>query len=31
VFHGWDPAVISRGMYVADLSWDGDTPVPNVG
>ena len=31
VFHGWDPAVIYRGMYVTDLTWDGDTPVPDVG
>jgi arabinan endo-1,5-alpha-L-arabinosidase len=31
VFHGWDPAVIYRGMYVADLTWDGATPVPDVG
>jgi beta-xylosidase len=31
VFHGWDPAVIYRAMYVTDLSWDGDTPVPDVG
>ena len=30
VFHGWDPAVIYRGMYVADLTWNGDTPVPDV-
>ena len=31
VFHGWDPAVIYRGMYVADLAWDGDTPKPALG
>jgi hypothetical protein len=31
VFHGWDPAVIYRGMYVVDLSWDGDTPKPALG
>jgi beta-xylosidase len=31
VFHGWDPAVIYRGMYVADLSWDGDIPEPALG
>ena len=27
VFHGWDPAVIYRGMYVRPLTWDGDRPV----
>lgn len=30
VFHGWDPAVIYRAMYVAELGWDGDTPVPAI-
>ena len=30
VFHGWDPAVVYRAMYVTDLSWDGDTPVPAI-
>jgi arabinan endo-1,5-alpha-L-arabinosidase len=28
VFHGWDPAVIYRGMYVEELAWKGDVPVP---
>jgi arabinan endo-1,5-alpha-L-arabinosidase len=28
VFHGWDPAVIYRGMYVEKLTWKGDVPVP---
>jgi beta-xylosidase len=27
VFHGWDAAIVSRGMYVADLTWDGNRPV----
>jgi len=27
-FHGWDPAVIYRAMYVEDLDWEGSTPVP---
>ena len=27
VFHGWDQAIVSRGMYVADLTWEGDRPV----
>jgi beta-xylosidase len=31
VFHGWDPAGIYRGMYVSDLTWKGDTPVPDGG
>jgi arabinan endo-1,5-alpha-L-arabinosidase len=26
-FHGWDAAVIYRGMYVEALTWNGDTPV----
>ncbi len=30
VFHGWDPAVIYRGMYVATLRWRGSTPVVTV-
>ena len=30
VFHGWDPAVVYRAMYVADLTWDGYTPVPAI-
>jgi beta-xylosidase len=30
VFHGWDPAVIYRGMYVAALEWRGSTPVVRV-
>ena len=28
VVHVRDPAVIYRAMYVTDLTWDGDTPVP---
>jgi len=27
VFHGWDPAVVYRGLYVAGLTWRGDVPV----
>ena len=26
-FHGWDEAVVSRYMYVADLGWRGDEPT----
>ena len=26
-FHGWDPAGVYRGMYVADVRWSGDKPV----
>ncbi|MEP6762550.1 MAG: family 43 glycosylhydrolase [Sporichthyaceae bacterium] len=28
VFHGWDAAVVYRSMYVTDLIWNGNTPVP---
>jgi beta-xylosidase len=27
VFHGWDPAVVYRGMYVLPLNWRGGRPV----
>ncbi len=27
VFHGWDEAVVKRGMYVAPLRWEGMRPV----
>ncbi len=27
VFHGWDEPIVSRGMYVADIEWEGDRPV----
>jgi arabinan endo-1,5-alpha-L-arabinosidase len=27
LFHGWDPAVVYRGMYVLPLAWRNDRPV----
>ena len=27
-FHGWDEAVIYRGMFIAELEWRGTTPIP---
>jgi arabinan endo-1,5-alpha-L-arabinosidase len=27
VVHGWDPAVVYRGMYLLDLTWRDGVPV----
>ncbi len=28
VFHGWDPAITKRAMYLEELGWKGPVPVP---